>query len=78
MHPEIDVEVFWLACLVTQVPRVGISVGSRVDVETMNRAVDAHAMRPVIDRVFPFAEAKSAFAYYDGRNVFSKIVIQHS
>ena len=39
-----------------------ISVGSRVDVEAMNRAVDAHAMRPVIDRVFPFAEAKSAFA----------------
>ncbi len=36
-----------------------ISVGSRVDVEAMNRAVDAHAMRPVIDRVFPFAEAKS-------------------
>jgi len=34
-----------------------ISVGSRVDVEAMNRAVDAHAMRPVIDRVFPFAEA---------------------
>ena len=54
-----------------------ISVGSRVDVEAMNRAVDAHAMRPVIDRVFSFAEAKSAFAHYAGGKVFGKIVIRH-
>src|ERR1700675_1218447 len=54
-----------------------ISVGSRVDVEAMNRAVDAQAMRPVIDRVFPFAEAKSAFAHYAGGKVFGKIVIRH-
>jgi NADPH:quinone reductase-like Zn-dependent oxidoreductase len=54
-----------------------ISVGSRVDVEAMNRAVDAHAMHPVIDSVFPFAEAKSAWARYAGRNVFGKIVIRH-
>jgi NADPH:quinone reductase-like Zn-dependent oxidoreductase len=43
-----------------------ISVGSRIDVEAMNRAVDAHVMHPVIDRVFPFAEATSAFAHYAG------------
>ena len=36
----------------------------------MNRAVDAHAMRPVIDRVFPFAEAKSAFAHYADPDAF--------
>ena len=54
-----------------------ISVGSRVDVEAMNRAVDAHVMHPVIDRVFPFAEARSAWAHYAGRNVFGKIVIRH-
>src|ERR1700724_3247204 len=54
-----------------------ISVGSRVDVEAMNRAVDAHAMRPVIDRVFPFAEGKSAFAHYAGGKVFRKMAIRH-
>src|SRR6266850_458583 len=54
-----------------------ISVGSRIDVEAMQRAVDAHAMHPVIDRVFPFAEAKSAFAHYAGGKVFGKIVIRH-
>src|SRR5882762_3107455 len=54
-----------------------ISIGSRIDVEAMQRAVDAHAMRPVIDRVFPFAEAKSAWAHYAGRGVFGKVVIRH-
>jgi NADPH:quinone reductase-like Zn-dependent oxidoreductase len=54
-----------------------ISVGSRVDVEAMQRAVDAHAMHPVIDSVFPFAEAKSAWAHYAGRDVFGKVVIRH-
>src|SRR5467141_3195106 len=54
-----------------------ISVGSRIDVEAMQRAVDAHAMHPVIDRVFPFTEAKSALAYYAGRGVFGKVVIRH-
>ena len=37
----------------------------------------AHAMRPVIDSVFPFKEAKSAWAHYAGRNVFGKVVIRH-
>jgi len=34
-----------------------ISVGSRADFEAMNRAME----RPVIDRRFPFAEAKEAY-----------------
>jgi NADPH:quinone reductase-like Zn-dependent oxidoreductase len=54
-----------------------ISAGSRTDVEAMHRAVDAHAMRPVIDSVFPFMEARSAWAHYAGRNVFGKVVIRH-
>jgi NADPH:quinone reductase-like Zn-dependent oxidoreductase len=54
-----------------------ISIGSRIDVEAMRRAVDAHAMHPVIDSVFPFAEAKSAWAHYASRNVFGKVVIRH-
>jgi NADPH:quinone reductase-like Zn-dependent oxidoreductase len=54
-----------------------ISVGSRADVEAMQRAVDGNAMHPVIDSVFPFAEAKSAWAHYAGRGVFGKVVIRH-
>jgi NADPH:quinone reductase-like Zn-dependent oxidoreductase len=54
-----------------------ISVGSRSDMEALIRAVDAHAMHPVIDRVFPFAEAKSAWEHYAGGKVFGKVVIRH-
>jgi NADPH:quinone reductase-like Zn-dependent oxidoreductase len=39
-----------------------ISVGSRADFEAMNRAIALHHLRPVIDRTFPFAEAKAATA----------------
>src|ERR1700720_2655980 len=35
-----------------------ISVGNRTDFEAMNRAITLHCLRPVIDRTFPFAEAK--------------------
>jgi len=37
-----------------------ISVGSRAEFEEMNRAITLHRLRPVIDRAFPFAEAKDA------------------
>jgi NADPH:quinone reductase-like Zn-dependent oxidoreductase len=32
-------------------------------------------MRPVIDRVFPFADAVSAFRYFEAGNRFGKVVI---
>jgi len=69
--------VDFMSLFMSQVTLRCISVGSRVDVEAMNRAVDAHVMHPVIDRVFLFAEAKSAFAHYASRSVFGKIVIRH-
>ena len=37
----------------------GIYVGSRQMFEAMNAAIALHAIRPEIDRVFPFAEAKA-------------------
>ena len=54
-----------------------ISVGSRTDFETMNRAIAMHRLRPVIDRTFPFAEAKEAYRHFDGRGHFGKVVITH-
>src|SRR6266404_6627080 len=54
-----------------------ISIGSRIDVEAMQRAVDAHAMHPVIDSMFSFADAKAAWVHYAGRGVFGKVVIRH-
>jgi NADPH:quinone reductase-like Zn-dependent oxidoreductase len=55
-----------------------ISVGSRTDFEAMNRAIEMHRLRPVIDRTFPFAEAKEAYRRFEGRGHFGKVVITHS
>ncbi len=45
-----------------------ISAGSRTDFEATNRAIDMHRLRPVIDRTFPFAEAKAAYRHFEGRS----------
>jgi NADPH:quinone reductase-like Zn-dependent oxidoreductase len=54
-----------------------ISVGSRADFEAMNRAIALHRLHPVIDRIFPFAEAKEAYRHFEGRGHFGKVVISH-
>jgi NADPH:quinone reductase-like Zn-dependent oxidoreductase len=53
----------------------GIVVGSRDRFETMNRAVAMHQMRPVVDRVFPFAEAREAFEFVMSGAHFGKVCI---
>ena len=44
----------------------GIFVGSREMFEAMNRAISLHAMRPVVDQVFPFEQAPAAFEHLKG------------
>lgn len=53
----------------------GVFVGPRVSFERMNAAVEANAMRPVIDKVFPFEQAREAFEYQLGGRHFGKIAI---
>lgn len=53
----------------------GIYVGSRDDFEAMNRAVAQVRLRPVIDRVFPFEEAREAYQYLKSGAHFGKVVI---
>jgi NADPH:quinone reductase-like Zn-dependent oxidoreductase len=55
----------------------GIYVGSTVMFEAMNRAIDLHRLTPVIDRVFPFAEAKQAYLNMQAAAHFGKLVIAH-
>ena len=54
----------------------GISVGSREMFEDMNRAIEQHAMRPVIDEVFRFDQTKEALHHLQGASHFGKIVIR--
>jgi NADPH:quinone reductase-like Zn-dependent oxidoreductase len=53
----------------------GIYVGSRQHFVEMNRAIEQTALRPVIDRVFPFGEAQQAFKTMESASHFGKIVI---
>lgn len=53
----------------------GIGVGSRDDFEAMNRAIALHGVKPIVDRVFPFEQAREAYQYLKDRAHFSKIVI---
>jgi len=54
----------------------GIYVGSRAMFERMNRAISAHELRPVIDRVFPFADTRAAFHHMRAGAHFGKIVVR--
>jgi NADPH:quinone reductase-like Zn-dependent oxidoreductase len=53
----------------------GIFVGSREMFEDMNRAMDLNRTRPVIDRVFPFEEAREAYRYLESGAHFGKVCI---
>jgi NADPH:quinone reductase-like Zn-dependent oxidoreductase len=53
----------------------GIHVGSRDMFAAMNKAVSLARLKPVIDRVFPFADAKAAYTHQQGGQHFGKIVI---
>lgn len=52
-----------------------IAVGSRAQFSAMLRAIGTSGMRPIIDSVFPFADAISAFRYYEAGKYFGKVVI---
>jgi NADPH:quinone reductase-like Zn-dependent oxidoreductase len=54
----------------------GIFVGSRAMFEDMNRAISLHHMRPVVDRVFAFAEVRQALEHMEQGKHFGKIVIR--
>jgi NADPH:quinone reductase-like Zn-dependent oxidoreductase len=41
----------------------------------MNRAITAHRLKPVIDRVFPFKEAAAAYRHYESGSPFGKVII---
>lgn len=55
----------------------GLYVGSTEMFEAMNRAIEAGGLKPVIDKVFPFAEAKDAYRHLKSQQHFGKIVIAH-
>jgi NADPH:quinone reductase-like Zn-dependent oxidoreductase len=55
----------------------GIYVGSRADFEAMNVFITQHRLRPIIDKVFEFKDARAAYAYLESAEHFGKVVIRH-
>jgi NADPH:quinone reductase-like Zn-dependent oxidoreductase len=53
----------------------GILVGDRDAFDAMNRALAAHHLRPVIDRTFPWQEARQAFAHLASGRHFGKVCV---
>ena len=53
----------------------GMYVGSRAMFASMNAAIAANGLRPVVDSVFAFAEAPDAYRYLADRNHFGKVCI---
>jgi NADPH:quinone reductase-like Zn-dependent oxidoreductase len=53
----------------------GILVGSRAAFEAMNRFIEQHDVKPVIDRTFPFDQLPDALQYMESGRHLGKIVV---
>ncbi|OMI39937.1 zinc-binding dehydrogenase [Streptomyces sparsogenes] len=54
-----------------------VATGSRARFTELFRAVEVHRARPVIERVFPFAEVPDAFRSVQSGGGLGKVVIGH-
>jgi NADPH:quinone reductase-like Zn-dependent oxidoreductase len=54
-----------------------IATGSRRDLENLGRALVQHDIRPVIDSVYSFGDAKAGLSHFANRQLFGKVVICH-
>jgi NADPH:quinone reductase-like Zn-dependent oxidoreductase len=43
--------------------------------DEMNRAIEVNQLRPIVDRVFPFSEAREAYRYLESGAHFGKVCI---
>jgi NADPH:quinone reductase-like Zn-dependent oxidoreductase len=54
-----------------------IVVGSRRDLEDLCRTIEQHEIRPVIDSLYAFDDAKAGWSHYGNRQVTGKVVFRH-
>ena len=65
-----------ISLIVMQQQRLqGVTVGSAEDLQSMVDAVTVDRMKPVIDRTFPFEQAKAAFSHMASGAHFGKVAI---
>jgi NADPH:quinone reductase-like Zn-dependent oxidoreductase len=63
------------ALILGNVCLIGLTVGSRKHQEDMVQGIQHNALKPVVDRVFPFEEISSAFKYQEERTYLGKICL---
>jgi NADPH:quinone reductase-like Zn-dependent oxidoreductase len=70
-------EPSFLDCLNNICIARGVLVGSRMQFEDMNKAIDANRIKPVMDsKIFKLEEAKEAYEYMWDQKHFGKLVIK--
>src|SRR6202171_5256475 len=67
----------FMAMFLSQATYQSIPTGSRRDLEDLCRVMEHHQIRPVIDSVFSFEDAKAGLSHYAGRKITGKVVIRH-
>ncbi|MBV8810583.1 MAG: NAD(P)-dependent alcohol dehydrogenase [Acidobacteriaceae bacterium] len=65
-----------VSILMNSVRVQGIYVGSRAMFQRMNRAIEFHRIKPVIDRTFDWTEIKEALRYMETQQHFGKICLR--
>ncbi|WOH65277.1 NAD(P)-dependent alcohol dehydrogenase [Bradyrhizobium sp. BWA-3-5] len=66
-----------LPLMVMQQQRLqGVTVGSVEDLQAMVDAIAVHQMKPVIDKIFSFDQAKQAFLHMESGAHFGKVAIE--
>jgi zinc-binding alcohol dehydrogenase/oxidoreductase len=63
--------IFW-----KQLTILGSTMGNPEDFRSMNHFINQHTLRPVVDKVFPFADGESALRWMDSARQFGKIVLK--
>jgi NADPH:quinone reductase-like Zn-dependent oxidoreductase len=59
-----------------QLSLLGSYMGTKSDLHTVMKLVAAGRLKPVVDRVFPLAEAAAAHAYLESSSQFGKVVLR--
>lgn len=67
----VDPRALWLSGATVR----PLAVGSRAHFAAMARAIAAHRLEPIIDRVFDFDEAPAAYSYFQDARPLGKVVI---
>ncbi|KAI9069903.1 NAD(P)-binding protein [Trametes sanguinea] len=75
---EADVSELPVKVISKTVTMRGILIGSRASFEDMNRLIEAVKLRPVVDRVFSFEEAREAYEYMARQEHVGKVVVKVS